>query len=536
MFAGFAVCTGAASAQTIPQYQSNINYGKGEVVQRSGNYFVANWRNANTPPETNFNSREDAAAARLNSSGLKWAWSKLGTDPAIAQSAYAAWSAKYQASLKNCPFSAADCSTDFADIAAPTQMPATGMTTAFRARQDKRAFVAYYPSWLDNWFNAKTSGGVLTLDQTFQKADLARIPSMVSHVVIAFAFPDFKWWGLNANTFDSTGMTVGSGFSITPFDLKRVIDVLHARNIKVLVAVGGASYSNRFAWLVNNSGSPRNTVITDLARFMVDLDIDGLDLDYESGDLNEYAVAFDTLSKAVNTATTLGGRKRILSMAGWSTGADCTAATADSYCSDNRISWFGGKAGLERQLFQAHPEFASALDMMNVMSYDAGVQHFDPIVSWRQYRDLLPSSVIVNVGMQIPAEGAGTGAPEVKATLLVGTPAELINNTSCFNASASISNSQYTADNYGMNNMVVQNAFVPAQYTVDSMVGAVVSSTAANRNPRDGGMLWHIKKVSDAPTVCGTANRATASSVLSRAARILNLLPPESETNVLMWK
>lgn len=50
------------------------------------------------------------------------------------------------------------------------------------------------------------------------------------------------------------------------------------------------------------------------------------------------------------------------------------------------------------------------------MACDAGCQHFDPVVAYDQYRQLMPASTSVSLGLEIPTESWGG------ATLVVNNP------------------------------------------------------------------------------------------------------------------
>ena len=72
----------------------------------------------------------------------------------------------------------------------------------------------------------------------------------------------------------------------------------------------------------------------------------------------------------------------MLTLAGWSTGADCTAQTSASAGCAGKLSYWGGNAGRERGVLLKYPAVASMLDMVNVMSYDARYEHYDGVVAY----------------------------------------------------------------------------------------------------------------------------------------------------------
>jgi hypothetical protein len=79
------------------------------------------------------------------------------------------------------------------------------------------------------------------------------IDPLYTHVVISFVQPDIAYVK-NSNSFQGTGI----GFSATFDAVKEAVKLLKAKNVKVLLAVGGATYNNWTA-LANNTGAHRQT-------------------------------------------------------------------------------------------------------------------------------------------------------------------------------------------------------------------------------------------------------------------------------------
>jgi len=363
------------------------------------------------------------------------------------------------------------------------------------ATQTARAYTVYYPSWSDNWFDATGK----TLNQVFQASNFARIPANYTHVVAAFAQPNFSWGGMAANNWSGTGIN----FNGRPSDIKAAIDVLHARNIKVILAVGGATY-NSWGTLSAEGHAGSGPTITALSNIMKDVGFDGLDVDFEIEGLDAYAGAVKAMRKAVD----LAGGGRILSVAGWSTGADCTGATQnDPQCAGVGVSYWGGKAGLERQLVNTYSELKTAFNLVNIMSYDARFEHYDGVTAWKQYRQLFPSSTIVSIGFETAPEG--------------WSGAQLVVN----NADAQCTGSVILQNSYG--------ATINQAYSVERYLNAVTTSTLANRNPRDGAMLWQALKT--ATGSCGSAPLASPGSIGAKAASSLGLVNDPALQNA-PWK
>jgi hypothetical protein len=353
----------------------------------------------------------------------------------------------------------------------------------------------YYPSWSDNWFDATGK----SMNQVFQASQLARIPANYTHVVVAFAQPDFRWGGMTANNWSGTGIN----FNGRPSDIKAAIDVLRARNIKVILAVGGATYNN-WSQLAAEGHSGGGATINALAQIMTDLGFDGLDVDYEIEGLDGYAGAVKAMRKAVD----LAGGGRILSVAAWSTGADCTANTANHpQCANVGVSFWGGKAGLERQLVYSYPSLASAFQLVNIMSYDARYENYDGVTAWKQYRQLFPSNTIVSIGFETAPEGWAGG--------------QLVVN----NADAQCTGSVNLKNSYGVT--------VNQAYSVERYLGAVVTSNLPNRNPRDGAMLWQALKT--ASGACGGAALASPGSIGKKVSTMTGL-PDDPALQTAPWR
>ncbi len=366
---------------------------------------------------------------------------------------------------------------------------------ALSTNPDGRYYTGYYPTWSDNWFDAtgKTPG------QVYAVSKFARVPATYTHVVASFANPNFSWGGLAANSWSGTGLE----FTAMPKDMKAAIDVLHLRKMKVVLAVGGASY-NDWAGLAAEGQAGSGTRITALAKIMTDLGFDGLDVDYETdADVARYANATKALRKAVDQA----GGGRILTVAGWSTGADCIAATSNMADCAGKLSYWGGNAGRERLLVRDYPDVAKMFDVVNVMSYDARYEHYDGVVAYKHYRKLWGKNTVVSIGFESAPEGWAGG-------LLV------VNN-----ADAQCTGSRILQDQYG------KNLDIP--YSVARFSAAVKNSKSPNNNPHDGAMLWNVLKTANGS--CGSAQIASPGTIGLKAAKTLTLVK-DPLLNEAPWK
>ena len=330
------------------------------------------------------------------------------------------------------------------------------------ASAERRNFIGYYPSWL-----------------SVEAKPLAATSPAYSHVVVAFARPDFSWDG---KSWSGTGLQ----FDVPPAVIKTQIHALQARGTRVLLAVGGATYL-QWAPLAAEAGKA-GAITAALTRFVEAMGFDGIDVDYERDGatpevVGEYRAAIAALRQAANG--------KLLSLAAWSTGADCTPATDNTACG-GQFTLAGGSAGRER-LVLGDSETLSQIDVVNVMAYDAGVAQFDPVKAWKLYRALLPSRVTVNIGFEIAPEGWGG------ATLVQD------------DAAASCKSAKITQDQFGNQ--------VHKSYSIQHGLLDGPLAPGPNSNAADGAMLWHIVKDQKLPR-CG--QRAVLSpQALEKAAAML---------------
>ena len=357
----------------------------------------------------------------------------------------------------------------------PTPTPAPSSTNNGLSA---RHLTGYFPSWSDPYYYyAGYSGTPMTDAQLIAASKLAATSQTpYTDIAIALAQPNFSWSGLAANTWTGTGIQ----FSSAPADVAQSIRILHQAGQRVILSVGGATYGN-WSGLAAEATLPAGSapIRTALAKILVDLKLDGLDVDYEvSGadalTVSNYAQAILNMRLAVDLATQTDGRPRQLAVAAWSTGADYTAAVPDP-ANPNRISYWGGSAGRERLTFAstissgayAGRTVGSLADAVNIMAYDAGYQHYDPAVAYDQYRSLVPATTAVSIGLEVAPEAWG-------GAILV------VNNSDAYQAGTVIQ-----LDQYGN----VLN--VP-----DSVQRDGTHVLANGINSKDGLMVWDLLPVS----------------------------------------
>ncbi len=310
---------------------------------------------------------------------------------------------------------------------------------------ERRDFVGYYPSWL-----AATT------------QPLSATSNAYTHVVVAFAKPDFAFDG---KSWTGTGLQFEGSLN----DVRLQIAVLRKRGIRVLLAVGGATYLN-WAPLAAEADKPGPRVAA-LKRFADALGFDGFDVDYETegvapAQVAQYRAAIKALSRAAGP--------KLLSLAAWSTGADCTAATGVAPCGGKTTVW-DGRVGRERLVFR-DAAVLRKIGMLSVMSYDAGTDEFDPVRAFALYRDLVPATIAVNIGFEIAPEGWG-GAKLVAQDRDAVCPGSIT-----------------AKDQFGNK--------VGRPYSVARLLRDGPLTKRPNSNPHDGAMLWHVVKTQNMPK-CG---------------------------------
>jgi hypothetical protein len=382
----------------------------------------------------------------------------------------------------------------------------TQTVTVSGAPEKNAFFMAYYPTWFAPFHNAfclsngtyydyatqswkSCTVGTPIPDYSIEKSALLAggIPDYVTHVVLSFGKLNamHNYTGLsNADCPINTPcdlQLVGLSMVTKSASLKESIRVLKQKNpgTKVLLALGGATYND--SW---QNVTPED--IAGLTNLIVDLDLDGLDVDYEKGGtstdiINEYYNSIVHMRKAVDDASSQSGRDIILTLAGWSTGADCTAQTQGPNYPDcaGKLSFWGGNAGRERLVLQGKGA-ASMIDAIGIMSYDADYQHFDPVVAYEEYRAIAKPSAKVAIGVQ-PSPDEGWGAAR---TMVADIPG------------GACTGNLILEDQYGKKE--------PGTFSVERFAKAL--------NSGDGMMMWSLF-ASRSSTPCGSGNISTVTEM-----------------------
>lgn len=250
----------------------------------------------------------------------------------------------------------------------PVPTPSPGTPSNYK-------YVAYYQSWSDPWKGKAADSA------------LANLPPYFTHVILSFMSPDATYSG--GLTWAGTGLQ----FSSDPSVVKGAIALLKSRNpgTKVLVAVGGATYTNFKS--VNGAA---------IGKFVSDFGLDGVDLDYEPTNANcvvrNGLVSCDTDAEyiaAVNSLRTALPRPLVLSTAPWSIGAYGEGKWAAAQPS-------GQYTGVAINMLKT---VGDKLDLLNIMSYDAS-NAYNPKEALDAYRNYFKNGDIV-IGVEVANEAWG---------------------------------------------------------------------------------------------------------------------------------
>src|SRR5688572_12565318 len=198
---------------------------------------------------------------------------------------------------------------------------------------------------------------------------LAKIEKPIDIVYLSFVDPGIRYSKSQGN-FNGTGLQFSLDFSV----VKESIKILKQKGIKVVLAVGGASYGFQ-------NYNPKG-----VADLMWDLECDGIDLDWEPIDGVKSAAMLGPLIEKTKPFCTGG---RLLSIAGFSTG--CFDPNGDTY------------RGMNIPALKSHGDM---LDIVNIMAYDAG-KNFDVVACYESYRKYFKKHLMV--GFEVGQHGWGDG-------------------------------------------------------------------------------------------------------------------------------
>lgn len=196
---------------------------------------------------------------------------------------------------------------------------------------------------------------------------LAKIEAPIEVVYLSFVKPDCTY-KKSQGTWEGTGLDFSCDFKV----IQKAIKILKQKGIKVMLAVGGASYS--FDTFNHKS----------VAELMYDLELDGMDLDWEPIKGIKDADKFGPIIEQAKQYCVEG---QLLSAALFAYGA--MLPNGDLY------------RGVNLQGLKSHGHL---LDMVNIMAYDGG-KDLDVIASYNSVKEVFKKHVLV--GFQVGTQGWG---------------------------------------------------------------------------------------------------------------------------------
>ncbi|KAI7830368.1 chitinase [Gamsiella multidivaricata] len=144
----------------------------------------------------------------------------------------------------------------------------------------------------------------------------------------------------------------------TEYLLNRVVRAAHAKNVKVLMSIGGWTGSQYFSPLAA-SKQGRRTFIDGAIKMVKDSNLDGIDIDWEyPGRLGSSCNIFDQQNDTKNFLTLLRELRQALNALPNGNQLEISLAT--------RIVPFDGSDGILKDV----SEFSKVVDFINVMAYD----------------------------------------------------------------------------------------------------------------------------------------------------------------------
>lgn len=213
----------------------------------------------------------------------------------------------------------------------------------------------YFESWACPWTDKP------------EQCALALIEKPIEIVYLSFARPDCTY-KKSQGTWEGTGLDFSPGFQV----IRQAIQILKQKGIKVLLAVGGASYS----FDTFNHAS--------VAALMYDLELDGMDIDWEPVRGIADSKKFGPIIEQAKQYCVSG---QLLTAAVFAYGA---------YFPNGELY-----RGINISGLQSHGHL---LDMINIMAYDGG-KELDVIASYNSFKQVFSKKILV--GFQVGKQGWG---------------------------------------------------------------------------------------------------------------------------------
>ncbi|KAH0579107.1 hypothetical protein H2248_003260 [Termitomyces sp. 'cryptogamus'] len=230
----------------------------------------------------------------------------------------------------------------YKDPANTVQTDTTPKTKTITKRASGKTSFAYFTNW-----------GIYGAN--FQPTDI--VPSILTHILYAFADvnPSTGAISLTDSYADEQKHFPSDSWSETGNNLYGCLKQLYLlklkqRNLKVLLSIGGWTYSQYGHFDFVTSASARATFVTSAVQFIEDYGFDGIDIDFEYPSSDAQGQGFADLLTALRTAFTALATKK-----GDKVPYQLTAAVA---------------AGPDNYKYLKVSQMNAALDYWNLMAYD----------------------------------------------------------------------------------------------------------------------------------------------------------------------
>lgn len=276
--------------------------------------------------------------------------------------------------------------------------------SSYLPQADGQKVVTYYCSWFDRpalWGEGELAGA-----RSIHDYMLVKTPPYVDRLILHASAPRYTYAGLDSNVLETTGLS----WPGTARDLRDAIALLRQRcpHVEVLVSImqlyreggGGIYATGRDPYDPLGFGGMTADNWAAIRRFVDDMGLDGIDLDYECGSLdNDIAkhcwlnaagqrecytdAELVSVIKAARVALPRSGGY-VITMAAQHVG--CYGEPGSRFTNAKPGGWNSGY----NLCIARDPVALAALDGFHLMSYDAGAA-FDPVECLRSYQHYFPT-------------------------------------------------------------------------------------------------------------------------------------------------
>ncbi|MCF6244588.1 MAG: glycoside hydrolase family 18 protein [Sulfurovum sp.] len=250
--------------------------------------------------------------------------------------------------------------------------------------------VGYLPSW------------------SLSPSDIKNIDTLYNYVLISFAKPDLTFDGKNWLGLDTTGIEFNPHLG-TMDEYKAAFKSLQDRGVKILLAVGGGTFSHGNGWskFIDKHNDTHRKALKNLIDY---LNLDGIDIDYERGftlnaisdpdkrDKTLHDVLIPEYVNVILAMKDIVGDDKMLTIATGSVGAECSQEMVDNkILKCNKVSYQRYLPGFERLVFDTlvnkNYKLENIFDHISIMSYDSLSKEnnnlrADPIGIFKSYREI----------------------------------------------------------------------------------------------------------------------------------------------------